>query len=38
MDEFHNPMKFNSMNETTQMNFDDTFEIDTTWMDLNHYG
>jgi len=31
MDKFHNPMKFNSMDETTHMNFDDTFEID-------HYG
>jgi hypothetical protein len=28
VDEFHNPMKFNSMDEITQMNFDDTFEID----------
>jgi len=38
MDEFHNPMKFNSMDETTQMNFDETFEIDSPWMHLNHYG
>jgi hypothetical protein len=28
MNEFHNPMKLKSMDETTQMNFDDTFEID----------
>ncbi len=28
MNEFHNPMKLKSMDETTQMNFDDNFEID----------
>jgi hypothetical protein len=28
MNEFHNPMKLKSMDETTQMNFDDNYEID----------